>query len=83
MNMKNLFEKMEQKMIELKVKVSNELSRTAKEERGDIGIKQLAITVGVIVIVGAAVIVLKDSIGDIINDVWEWLFEDVIQKIGE
>ena len=83
MNMKKLLEGMEQKMIALKVKVGSEFIRTVKEEKGDIGIKQLAITVGVIVIVGAAVIVLKDSIGDIINNIWEWLFEDVIKKIGE
>ena len=84
--MKKLMEGVQQKLIALEVKgnkVKEEILLTAKEERGDIGIKQLAITVGVIVIVGAAVMAFKDSIGDILNNVWEWLFEDVIKQIGQ
>ncbi len=75
--------KMIDKLRLMGIKMQLELERVVKEERGDIGIKQLAITVGVIIVVGAAVLILKDSIGDIIDSVWEWLFEDVIQKIGE
>ena len=62
--------------------IKDEVNQTKEEERGNIGIKQLAITVGIIIIVGAAVGVFKDDIGTIINAVWKWLFEDVIKKIG-
>lgn len=63
-------------------RIKDEVQQTKEEERGDIGIKQLAITVGVIILVGAAVIALKTNIGTMLEDVWEWLFKDVIQKIG-
>lgn len=64
-------------------RIKDEVQQTKEEERGDIGIKQLAITVGVIIIVGAAVVGLKDNIETILDAVWKWLFEDVIQKIGQ
>ena len=70
--------RMQQLMTQVKYagnKVKSRLKRRLQDERGEIGIKQLAITVGVIIIVGAAVIVLKDSIGDIIESVWDWLFD--------
>lgn len=77
--------RMQQLMTQVKYignKVKSGLKRWLQDESGEIGIKQLAITVGVIIIVGAAVIVLKDSIGDIIESVWDWLF-DIIKEIGD
>lgn len=64
------------------IRMKLEMEKTLHEERGDVGIKQLAMTVGIIIVIGAAVLMLKDNIGKIIEDVWKWLFEDVIQKIG-
>lgn len=64
-------------------RIKDEVQQTKEEERGDIGIKQLAITVGVIIVVGAAVVGLKDSIGTMLDAVWKWLFEEVIQNIGQ
>lgn len=64
-------------------RIKDEVEQTKEEERGDIGIKQLAITVGIIILVGAAVMFFKDNIGTMLEKVWQWLFEDVIQKIGQ
>lgn len=63
-------------------RIKDEVQQIKEEERGDIGIKQLAITVGVIILVGAAVLALKTNIGTMLSGVWDWLFKDVIQKIG-
>ncbi len=58
----------------LKLKVKGELKLLLNEERGDIGIKELAIAVGVIIVIGAAVAVLTGNMQDIVEDVWDWLF---------
>lgn len=51
-----------------------------KDETGDIGVKQIAITVGVIVIIAAAVSLITGNLLQTwINDLWTYLFEDLIQ----
>lgn len=54
-----------------------------KDERGDIGVKQIAITVGVIVLVASVVSYFKsgETIGGWISDVWEYIFKDIIQGL--
>lgn len=55
-----------------------------KDERGDIGVKQIAITVGVIVIVAGVVSVLSNGtlISKWIGDVWTFIFDEVIKPIA-
>ncbi|WP_410771618.1 TMEM14 family protein [Fontibacillus sp. BL9] len=54
-----------------------------KDETGDIGIKQIAITVAVIVLVGGVISFMKDgsTISGWISSVWNWLFEDILKKM--
>lgn len=42
-----------------------------KDETGDIGIKQIAITVGVIVLVGMSISIINGKMGDWFEDIWE------------
>lgn len=52
-----------------------------KDETGDIGVKQIAITVAVIVLVAFIVTTLKGGLlAKWIEDVWKYLFEDLIKK---
>lgn len=55
-----------------------------KDETGDIGVKQIAITVAVIVLVAFIVTTLKNNLlQQWITDVWEFLFDDLIkEKMG-
>lgn len=41
-----------------------------KDETGDIGIKQVAITVGVIVLVGLSISIIQGKMGDWFEDIW-------------
>lgn len=84
--MKALVNQVKEKMaiwgLRTQLKIQEELKITMQEERGDIGIKQLAITVGVIVVVGAAVVAFKDNIGTLLEEVWDWLFETIQDMVG-
>ncbi|MDH6371345.1 hypothetical protein CA600_12930 [Paenibacillus sp. VTT E-133280] len=52
------------------------------EEKGEVGIKQIAITVGVIIVIGVVVTYLKDgALVGWIDDIWTFLFEDLIKKM--
>ncbi len=64
------------------LKMKEELSRLVNEERGDIGVKQLAITVGVIIVIGAVVAVLTGKMDGIVTDVWDWLFIQLKELTG-
>ena len=65
------------------VKMKLELNRLVEEERGDIGIKQLAIAVGVIIVIGAVVTALTGEMDSIVKDVWDWLFDTVQSLTGD
>ncbi|MEK3794626.1 hypothetical protein MKX42_23055 [Paenibacillus sp. FSL R7-0204] len=52
------------------------------EERGDIGVKQIAITVAAIVIIGAAIVIVQDNLGTWIGDIWK-LFMNQIEKFTQ
>lgn len=47
------------------------------EERGDIGVKQIALTVAAIVIIGAAIAIVNRNLGDWISDVWDMFMEQI------
>ncbi|MCX7748173.1 MAG: hypothetical protein N2645_15005 [Clostridia bacterium] len=57
--------------------------RMFNNNRGDIGIKQIAITVAVIVIIGVAVNIITGSMLQTwIGDVWKMLMDFIKEKIG-
>ena len=52
-----------------------------KNNRGEFGIKQIAWTVAIVVIIGLIVTFMKGGwLTDRVQDVWTWLWEDVIQS---
>jgi Flp pilus assembly pilin Flp len=53
-----------------------------KDERGDFGIKQIAITLGVILIVGASITVINGKMGTWLNDIWT-IFKGALEKLAE
>lgn len=71
--MKKLVEKVELAKIKLDVAMKNFM----EEERGDFGVKQIAIAIAVIILIGAAVSFLKGNIGTMVEGVWDWLFEQI------
>lgn len=52
------------------------------EERGDIGVKQIALTVAAIVIIGAVIVIVQDNLGTWISDIWN-LFMEQIKKFTQ
>ncbi|ETT30099.1 MULTISPECIES: hypothetical protein [unclassified Paenibacillus] len=52
------------------------------EERGDIGVKQIALTVAAIVIIGAAIVIVQGNLGAWISDIWD-LFMKQIEKFTQ
>ncbi|MGG4554463.1 hypothetical protein MKX50_05485 [Paenibacillus sp. FSL W8-0186] len=49
-----------------------------KEERGDIGVKQIAVTVGVIVIIAVAVTLIRNTfLEQWIKEVWEMFMKAI------
>jgi len=49
-----------------------------KEERGDIGVKQIAVTVGVIVIIAVAVTLIRNTfLEQWIREVWEMFMKAI------
>lgn len=56
-------------------KLKLEFYRMMSEERGDIGIKQIAITVGVIVIVGLAVSGIGGMLPTMVQEVFDFFME--------
>ena len=52
-----------------------------KDNRGEFGIKQIAGTVAIVVIIGIIVQFMSGGwLTDRVEDVWKWLWEDVIQN---
>ncbi|WP_223068040.1 hypothetical protein [Paenibacillus caui] len=54
-----------------------------KDEAGEVGVKQIAWTVGVIIIVGFVVTVLSDGriIGEWLNDIWK-ILRETLEKLS-
>ncbi len=56
-----------------------------KSSRGDIGIKQIAVTVAVIVVIGAAVTIITGNGGTLsgwINQIWTMLIDYIETNVG-
>lgn len=60
--------------------MKNKLKAFFNDESGDFGIKQIAITVAVIIIIGAAMVIVRDNLSTWIGDIWD-RFMDMIDKI--
>lgn len=56
--------------------------RLLKSERGEFGIKQIAITVAVIVLIGLLVTVIDTNLGTWIGEVWDMLIDKIEDLIG-
>lgn len=77
--MRKILEKMEL----AKLKVVTEVKYMLEEEKGEFGIKQLAITVGVIVIVGFVISILQGGLLEgWIGEVWTFLFDTIQDMVG-
>ena len=62
--------------------MKTDLKELLVEEKGEVGIKQIAITVGVIILIGVVVPYLKGGVlTGWVDDVWEFLFDDLIGKM--
>jgi len=59
---------------------NNERTSFWRDEQGDIGIKQIAITVGVIVLVGLSITIVNGKIGDWLDTIFG-IFTKYINEI--
>lgn len=48
-----------------------------KEEKGDFGVKYIAMTVAVIVLIGVAITVIGDNLGTWIPNIWDMFIEKI------
>ncbi|TCK90645.1 hypothetical protein EDC19_2414 [Natranaerovirga hydrolytica] len=60
--------------------MTNKRNTIINNERGDIGIKQIAITVAVIVVIGLIIGVVRSNMSTWVNEVWR-LFMDQIDSL--
>ena len=47
------------------------------EERGDIGVKQIALTVAAIVIIGLVIGIVRTNLGTWVTDIWDMFMEQI------
>ncbi|AZS14034.1 hypothetical protein [Paenibacillus lutimineralis] len=66
--------------MEQKSQRKNERTSFWREERGEIGIKQIAITVGVIVLVGLSITIVNGKIGEWLDTIFG-IFTKYINEI--
>ena len=59
------------------MKVKNRMKRFLKDQSGDFGVKQIAITVAVIVVIGFIIGVVQGRIGDWVEQVWDMFLEKI------
>ncbi len=60
--------------------MKNRLKEFFNDESGDFGIKQIAFTVAVIVLIGAAMVIIRGNLPTWIGDIWD-RFMDMIDTI--
>lgn len=64
------------------MKKNNRLMELIKEERGDFGVKEIAITVAVIVIIGFAVTAIRGNMPTWITQLWTLFLGKIETLIG-
>ncbi|HOM02747.1 MAG TPA: hypothetical protein PLH43_07970 [Acetivibrio sp.] len=63
--------------------VKKSVKKFLKDERGEFGVKQIAITVAVIVVVGLILSILRGGLlREIVNDVWDFLWTQIKEMMG-
>ena len=75
--MKKLSVKLGTKLEIKKLELEQFMGNFLKEEKGEFGVKQIAVTVAVIVVIGVIVTVFKDQSDSWIGQVWDFLFEQI------
>jgi len=56
--------------------LKNSIKKFLKDERGEFGVKQIAYTVAVIVVVGLVLAILRDQMEGIVTTIWNFLWEE-------
>lgn len=59
------------------MKVKTKVLSVMKNERGDISVKTIAITVAIIVVIAAAMTYMKDEIPTWIDQIWDFVVEQI------
>lgn len=62
--------------------LKEKLNRFIKDEKGEFGIKEIAITLGVIILVGVAVAAITGLLPTWIEEIWEFLFGKIEELIS-
>jgi len=60
----------------------NSIKKFLKDERGEFGVKQIAYTVAVIVVVGLVLAILRDQMEGIVTTIWNFLWEKIQDLMG-
>lgn len=58
-------------------KLVNKIKNFAKSERGDFGVKEIAIMVAIIVIVGFAITIIQGNLGGWIDEIWNMAIDAI------
>ena len=61
------------------MKIKNKVRNFLKDQSGEFGIKQIAITVAVIVIIGFLIAIIQGNLPTWVDEIWQ-LFMDLIGK---
>ncbi|NMM55442.1 hypothetical protein [Paenibacillus aquistagni] len=61
----------------------NKLKAVVGNERGEFGIKQIAITVAVIIIIGVVVTTLSGKLPTWVGDIWDKFLDLIDKNIGK
>lgn len=64
-------------MVEKRIKLQEKVTGFIKEERGDVGVKQIAITVAIIVILGFVISAFQTKMPNFVQDIWDMLKEKI------
>ncbi|HOQ01946.1 MAG TPA: hypothetical protein PK604_14265 [Acetivibrio clariflavus] len=62
--------------------LKNSIKKFLKDERGEFGVKQIAYTVAVIVVVGLVLVILRDQMEGIVTTIWNFLWEKIQDLMG-
>ncbi|NLU27372.1 MAG: hypothetical protein GXX00_09565 [Hungateiclostridium thermocellum] len=62
--------------------LKNSIKKFLKDERGEFGVKQIAYTVAVIVVVGLVLAILRDQMEGIVTTIWNFLWEKIQDLMG-
>ncbi|NLI59619.1 MAG: hypothetical protein GX387_14140 [Clostridium sp.] len=64
------------------MKIKNKVRNFLKDQSGEFGIKQIAVTVAVIVIIGLLIGVIRGNLGTWVAEVWDMFIEMIKNLIS-